>query len=117
MSAADNEPARFTSPLGVSKPEAPKGAIAVVAALVALLVAEMVGVLDTRAGNTLSEWIWWHLGGRHTIVWPLLGAPIAAICCWMVPHFLVGPEVTWRSLLALWASWTLLLFCLWRFGA
>lgn len=111
------EPESFTSPLGTSKPEAPRGSLAVVAALVALIVAELIGVLDGRPGGSLSEWIWWHLGGRQSVAWPLLGAPLAAICCWMVPHFLIGPDVSWRSLLALWAAWTVLLLALWRFGA
>lgn len=108
---------RFTSPLGDDKPERPTGSVPVVAALVALVVAELVGVLDGKPGGSLSEWIWWRLGGRSSLAWPLLGAPIAAICCWMVPHFLIGPAVTWRSLLALWVAWMILLLSLWRFGA
>ena len=81
----------------------------IIAATVAWLVAEFAGVFDRRPGDTWTEVTRWLLATHPATAWALAAA-WAALCVWLVPHFLLT-GVDWR-----WLVWLAAVFGLAALG-
>ena len=67
----------------------------ILAATLAWLVAEFMGVFDRRPGNTFTEVTRWLMAAHPLAAWALAAAWVA-LCVWLVPHFLLtGVDGRW----------------------
>ena len=81
--------------------------------LVALVIAEFWTLVDRRPGGTISETIWFALGGRDSAWYWVFAGMLTGLLFWMGWHFVVDPACGWRQLLVLVAGFALVGAGLW----